>query len=109
VATDGKAMRRDYDLCRQMRRAAVSVMSNISEGHERANRGEYSQSLSVAKGSCGEVRAQLYIAQDIGALEPDAARALIAQAEEVSRLIAGLRKWVESQRRQPSPADAAAR
>jgi four helix bundle protein len=54
----------DFGLANQIRRAAVSVMSNIAEGFERGAKTEFIQFLFIAKGSCGEVRAQLQIAVD---------------------------------------------
>ena len=55
---------RDFGLEDQIRRAAVSVLSNIAEGFERGGDQEFLQFLAVAKGSCGELRAQLYVALD---------------------------------------------
>ncbi len=55
---------RDAGLCDQVRRASVSIMSNIAEGFERGSSAEFIQFLYIAKGSCGEVRAQLQIAKD---------------------------------------------
>ena len=56
----------DRSLVDQIRRAAVSVMSNVAEGFERGTTTEFIQFLYIAKGSCGEVRAQLQIADDQG-------------------------------------------
>jgi four helix bundle protein len=55
---------RDFGLRDQMRRACVSIISNIAEGCERGGTKEFMQFLSVAKGSAGEVRSQLYVALD---------------------------------------------
>src|SRR6202012_3122572 len=57
---------RDFALRDQIRRAAVSVTSNIAEGFERGGNREFVQALAVAKGSAGEVRSQLYVALDEG-------------------------------------------
>jgi four helix bundle protein len=62
--TRQSAFARDSGLVDQIRRAAVSVMSNIAEGFERGGTTEFIQFLFIAKGSCGEVRAQLQIAHD---------------------------------------------
>jgi four helix bundle protein len=55
---------RDFGLKDQIRRACVSIMSNIAEGHDRSGNTEFIQFLAIAKGSAGEVRAQLYVALD---------------------------------------------
>jgi four helix bundle protein len=57
---------KDYSFCDQIKRAAVSVMNNIAEGSERASDKEFKQFLYIAKGSCGEVRSMLVLAQDLG-------------------------------------------
>ncbi len=89
---------KDFGLRDQIRRAAVSVMSNLAEGFERGGRAEFHQFLSVAKSSCAELRSQLYVALDATYLNPSTFRQLILQAEEVARIISGLRKAVHAQR-----------
>ena len=82
---------KDFGLREQIRRAAVSTMSNIAEGFERESAAEFSRFLSIAKASCAELRSQLYVALDVGYLTDDAFNVLIAQADEVARIIGGLR------------------
>jgi four helix bundle protein len=82
---------RDLDLSNQIRRAAVSVMSNIAEGFEREGQREFRQYLSIAKGSCAELRSQLYVAIDYGYLSQSDFSDLLKKAEEVARIIGGLR------------------
>jgi four helix bundle protein len=88
----------DFGLRNQMRRAAVSSMSNIAEGFERWRAGEFHQFLSVAKGSCAELRSQLYVAFDVGYLAIEEFDGLMFQASEVSALIGGLRSSVDRRR-----------
>ena len=94
VTNDG-AFSRDFGLRDQIRRAAVSVLSNIAEGHERARASEFHRFLSIAKGSCAELRAQLYVALDAGYLQGDSFDRLLGQTEEVGRILGGLRASVE--------------
>lgn len=89
---------KDWELCNQLRRAAISVMSNIAEGFERGKRTEFHQFLSIAKASCAEVRSQLYIANDVGYLNQHEFCELMQQSEEVGRILGGLRAAVSRQR-----------
>ena len=86
---------KDFGLSGQIQRASVSVMSNIAEGFERGSSADFHRFLVVAKASCAEVRAQLYLALDIGYIDEAEFELLRAQAEEVARLIGGLRASVE--------------
>jgi four helix bundle protein len=89
---------RDFGLTGQMQRAAVSIMSNIAEGYERGSTAEFERFLWMAKGSCAELRSQLYVARDIGYLGiPDSER-LMAMADEVGRVLGGLRASVARRR-----------
>lgn len=92
--SDGTSFSRDFGLCNQIRRASVSVMSNIAEGFERSGTKEFIQFLSVAKGSIGEVRSHLYIAFDQSYIDNDTFVRLIASATEISRMINGLMNYL---------------
>ena len=93
------AFTKDFGLRGQIQRASVSVMSNIAEGFERGGRNEFHQFLSTAKASCAEVRSQLYVALDVGYLTRPTFKTLLEQAEEVARIIGGLRASVDRQRK----------
>jgi four helix bundle protein len=97
-AANGSGFAKDFSLRNQICGAAVSVMSNIAEGFERAGRAEFHHFLVVAKGSCGEVRSQLYVALDAGYLTQAQFTELAALAERTAKLVSALRKAVQSQR-----------
>ena len=83
-----------FGLVSQMRRAAISVPSNIAEGYERTRPREFHRFLCIAKASCAELRTQLYIAADVGYITEEHLRELLDTAEEVGRVIGGLRATV---------------
>ena len=78
---------RDFGFKDQIQRAAISILSNIAEGFERGTQAELLNYLYIAKGSAGEVRAQLYAALDVGYLNIETFKNLKGLAEECSRLI----------------------
>jgi len=80
------AFAKDWGLVDQIRRAAVSIMSNIAEGFERGSNVEFVQFLYIAKGSCGEVRAQLTVALDQGYV----AAAECERLSDTCRVISGM-------------------
>jgi four helix bundle protein len=91
---------RDFGFKDQIQRAAVSVMSNISEGFERGTRQELLNYLYIAKGSAGEVRAQLYVALDVGYLNIETFKYLNGLAEECSCLLQSFADKVKGNARQ---------
>ena len=97
VTTGGK-FEKDFGLRSQIQRASVSIMSNIAEGFDRAGRAEFHQYLVIAKGSCAEVRSQLYVANDIRYISNEALDKLKKRKEELSKIIDGLRSAVRKQR-----------
>ena len=78
---------KDYGLKDQMTRAAVSIPSNIAEGYERRTGKEYAQFLSIAKGSAGELRTQIYIAVKIGVLDPKTASGMTRELKELASML----------------------
>jgi len=97
-ATRRGTFARDFNLASQIQRSAVSIMANIAEGFERNRNAEFHQFLSVAKSSCGEVRSHLYVALDAGHLTQAEFAALMSSAEEVARIVGGLRSAVAQNR-----------
>ncbi|MHB8858812.1 MAG: four helix bundle protein [Thermoleophilia bacterium] len=87
---------RDFALGNQIRRASVSVMSNIAEGFERGGNSEFIQFLAVAKGSAGEVGAQMYVALDQGYVTQDEFSKIQSLTVETSNLIAGFMAYLSS-------------
>jgi len=77
-------------LTSQLRRAAVSVPSNIAEGQARLSTGEFKQFLGNARGSLMEVETQILIARDLGYLDQDQSDCLLSAAAEVGRILNGL-------------------
>ncbi len=78
---------KDFDLSRQIQRAAVSIMSNIAEGFERGGNQEFIQFLYIAKGSCGEVRSQIYVALDQQYIDQKQADSLLVMLKRLSVMI----------------------
>ena len=85
---------RDFGLKDQIRRASVSILSNIAEGFERGNDKEFAHFLAIAKGSTGEVRAQLYVALDQGYLPTGTFEQLTSLAIEIGELLSGFMRYL---------------
>lgn len=81
-----------FGLTNQMRRAAVSVSSNIAEGSSRSSRAEFARFLEIAEGSLFEVVSQAVVAMRQGFLSEKDNVAIYAAAEELSRMLSGLRR-----------------
>ena len=86
---------RDFGLKDQIRRASVSIMSNIAEGFKRSGTGEFAHFLATAKGSAGEVRSQLYVALDQGYISQVLFDPLIAGVTDISRMLSGLMTYLK--------------
>lgn len=94
ITADG-AFSKDFGLRDQIRRAAVSIMSNIAEGYERGGNQELIQFLSIAKGSCGEVRCQLYVALDQGYVDRKECEKLIDLFKKLSIMINNFMEYLK--------------
>ncbi len=91
-----------YVLTAQIRRAAVSVPSNISEGHARQGR-EFVHFLSIARGSLAELETQLQLAIELGYSSEEHVSNLFALLDEVRRMCIALANKVRARRESPSP------
>lgn len=86
---------RDWGLRDQIQRASVSVMSNIAEGFERYSRQEFKQFLSIARGSCAEVRSQIQLAKSLGYISDVDCSAIYEKCLALSRSVGALRSSLE--------------
>lgn len=94
--TENISFKRDFDLVRQIRRASISISSNIAEGFERNTDKEFMYFLYVAKASAGEVRSQLYLALDLKYISQIEFDELYINVSDISKLISGFIKYLEN-------------
>ena len=90
VASEALPKREAYGMVSQIRRAAVSVPSNIAEGHGRLTDLQFRHFLGNARGSLNELQTQMELAADLGYLDASSVHSLVNQSAEVARLINGL-------------------
>ena len=81
---------KDYGYRDQITRSALSIPSNIAEGFERDSQKECLKFLSYAKGSCGELRTQIYVGIEIGYIDKEHGKTLIEETREISLMLGGL-------------------
>ena len=94
--TEEGRISKDFELKDQLRRAAVSVMSNIAEGFESNTQALFIRYLGIAKASAGEVRSQLYVAHDVGFLTEQQFSSLFQTAEKTSRQLSRFISYLET-------------
>jgi len=97
ISKDGE-LSRDFSLRDQIRRAAVSIASNIAEGKERETVSEFIRYLYMAKGSAGEVLTQVIIAEEVGYLDREKSVELRQSVLQLSAMIGALIKTLKSRR-----------
>jgi len=85
-----------YGLVSQLRRAAVSVPSNLAEGYGRNSRKEFYQFVGMARGSLAEVETQIEIAKSLQYVSEKSCCELLSRVDEVGRVLTGLREWSKS-------------
>ncbi len=93
--TENENLRKDFGLKDQIRRASISVISNIAEGFERNGNKEFIQFLSIAKGSAGEVRAQLYIIKELNFINEEEFVLLYEKVTQVSKMLSGFINYLK--------------
>lgn len=93
-----------YGLTSQLRRAAVSIPSNIAEGRARKGTREFVRFLNIAYGSAAEVETQILIARNLGFLTYEDADIAVQQIDEISRMLHGLMAKLEDKTSSPPPA-----
>jgi len=93
-----KEFSKDFSLREQMRRAAVSISSNIAEGKERDTKAEFIRFLFIAKGSAGELRSLFHICNIIGYLDESAFRIYTDRTAKVSGMIGNLIKSLKGKK-----------
>lgn len=85
-----------YGLASQIRRCAVSIPSNLAEGHSRDSKNELSRFVSISKGSLAELETQLLIAKDLSYGDPQTIVELLELVEQEGRMLNGLRRSLAS-------------
>jgi len=87
---------KEFGLKDQITRSALSISSNIAEGYERKTSKDYARFLSYSKGSCGELRSQIYIAVKIDEIDIKTSELWIEETKQLSKMLSGLMKSIES-------------
>ena len=86
-----------YGLTSQIRRSAISVPSNIAEGHGRESPKEFARFLRIARGSLSELQTQLYLSDNLDYIQTDQFNKLLEASDEIGRMLRGLQNTLDSQ------------
>ncbi len=98
IITNHDKFSKDYSLKDQIRRSAISVLSNISEGFERKANKQFAYFLTIAKGSAGELRCQLYVASDLTYITNEEFKILYELVSSISKMIFGLMNYINERK-----------
>jgi four helix bundle protein len=96
-ATQGFPVAERYGLTSQLRRAALSVPTNIAEGTKRTSRKDYAHFLNIAEGSLAETEYLILVSRDLGFIPPSAANKQLAEVGEILRMLHGLRVTIHKE------------
>lgn len=88
---------KDFGFRDQITRSGLSIPSNVSEGSERGSKKDFIRFLQYAKGSCGELRTQIYIGIDIGYIEQTQGKTWVNETREISAMLVGFINSIEKQ------------
>lgn len=92
-------LRREFGIKDQITRSALSVSSNIAEGFEYNNNKEFVRFLKYAKGSCGELRSQMFALNKVGLVDDKRYQALFADLESISNQLGGFMKYLKTSKK----------
>jgi four helix bundle protein len=96
ISNSNNSFSKDFGLRDQMRRASISISSNIAEGFERETTKEFIRFLYIAKASAGEFRSQLYLASDLKYISIEEYEKINLKINDISKLLSGLIKYLIS-------------
>lgn len=88
-----------FGLTNQIRRAAVSIPSNLAEGHARSGAAEFSRFISIAMGSLAELETQIILSADLSYLDDEPANEILTELDEIGKMLRGLSKSIAARKR----------
>jgi four helix bundle protein len=100
IATAAYPSEEKFGLVSQMRRAAVSIPSNLAEGHARSGGGEFKHFISIAMGSVAELETQTILSVDLNYMAESTGRDVLSRLDEVGRMLRGLYKSLSLHRKE---------
>lgn len=87
-----------FGLTNQLRRSAVSVPSNLAEGHARFGAGEFSRFISITMGSVAEIETQILLSNDLGYITPELTQEVLRELDAIGKMLRGLAKSIARRR-----------